>query len=177
MTPKQCLKCKDHKPRSSFSKDLSRKDKLRPYCKTCCSLYGKQWRENNKDEITAYDKNYYVNNKAGYRRRQQTFRENSTEKYLVGLARRRAKRKGLEFSLTFRDITIPAVCPVLGIAIELHRGSAQDSSPSIDRTDNAKGYTPDNVLIISKRANELKRDASLSELQRLASFYTEYMST
>ena len=84
-------------------------------------------------------------------------------------AKYRAKRKGWEFTLQQNDIVIPETCPLLGIPLICHRGQGgqQGNSPSIDRKDSKKGYTPDNIWIISNRANTLKNDASLQELELL----------
>ncbi len=91
-------------------------------------------------------------------------------------AKKRAKEKGIEFTLELSDIVIPTHCPVLGIPLEFQRGKPSDNSPSIDRIDNSKGYTPDNVVVISMRANQLKRDATLPELKALVE-YMERHST
>lgn len=67
---KICTKCKKEKPLSEFSKDKSKKDGLKFWCKSC----DKQWRENNKDERKQYlkdntekikqqQKQYYQQNK------------------------------------------------------------------------------------------------------------------
>ena len=84
-------------------------------------------------------------------------------------AKYRAKRKGWEFTLQQEDIIIPETCPLLGIPLICHRGQGgqQGNSPSIDRKDSKKGYTPDNIWVISNRANTLKNDASLQELELL----------
>ena len=37
----------------------------------------------------------------------------------------------------------------------------------MDRFDNAKGYTPENVRVISNRANLLKKDATVEEIRML----------
>lgn len=83
-------------------------------------------------------------------------------------AKSRAKKKGLEFSLTKDDIEIPETCPIFGIPIKRNDGSGfHNNSPSLDRIDNNLGYTKDNVRVISNRANLLKCDASLEELELL----------
>ena len=43
----------------------------------------------------------------------------------------------------------------------------------MDRRDNSIGYTPENVVVVSWRANRIKSDASAAELQKLANFYAE----
>lgn len=89
-------------------------------------------------------------------------------------AKTRATKKGLEFSITVDDIVIPKRCPVLGITLKAGVGGGTvsvaklESSPTLDRIDNSKGYTPDNICVISLRANNLKRDATLYEMECLA---------
>src|SRR5688572_28502973 len=80
-------------------------------------------------------------------------------------AKRRAKARGLEFNLSVDDVVIPDLCPVLGIPLVRGDGRWTDNSPSLDRVDNSKGYTPDNICVISRRANTLKTNASLTELE------------
>jgi len=41
-------------------------------------------------------------------------------------------------------------------------------APSLDRIDSRKGYTKDNIQVISNKANILKNDATLSELKMFA---------
>lgn len=86
-------------------------------------------------------------------------------------ARLRAKEKGIPFSISKKDIQCPEFCPVLGLKLEIGGGKEQvDNSPSIDRFDNSKGYTPENVRVISYRANRLKSDATLQELKAVVAY-------
>lgn len=82
-------------------------------------------------------------------------------------ARLRAVRKGLEFSLKISDIKIPAICPLLLIPIKLAEFGIRKDSPSIDRKDSKAGYTPENTWVISTRANILKHNATVAELDLL----------
>lgn len=89
-------------------------------------------------------------------------------------ARIRAKRKGVEFNLTVDDISpLPTHCPVLGIELiyigtEGHTGVSSENSPSLDRINPSLGYVRGNVAIISKRANSIKNNASVLELEAVA---------
>ena len=76
-------------------------------------------------------------------------------------AKGRAKRRGLEFNLDIDDIRIPKYCPVLKKELKVNT----KYSPSIDRIDPLKGYTRDNIRIISNRANVLKSNATIEELR------------
>lgn len=87
---------------------------------------------------------------------------------ILAQAKSRAKRLGLSFDIDIDDINIPEVCPVLKIPIKKNVVSGwHDNSPSLDRIDNCKGYTKGNVRVISNRANRLKCDATLNELEAL----------
>lgn len=89
-----------------------------------------------------------------------------------------ANQRGIDFDLKPTDIDtigIPLTCPVLGIPLFFHRHKVQDDSISFDRVDSTKGYTVDNVLVVSYRANRLKSDATLEELRRITRFYESVM--
>lgn len=85
---------------------------------------------------------------------------------LVAEAKKRAKKKGLDFTIVARDVVIPLFCPALDIPIIW--GGPRPNWPSIDRLDNSRGYTPDNIRVISFRANNLKGDASADEAVKIA---------
>lgn len=79
--------------------------------------------------------------------------------------KRRAKERGIPFFLStafIREHT-GKVCPVFGVAYEYGTPEDANLSPSIDRLDSSKGYTEDNVAIISTRANRLKNNGTIKE--------------
>lgn len=134
----------------------------------------KKWKQKNPDKVREYN-----SNRCSKTLTEQCYKRIAAnpETYLLRLAKRRAKQKGLEFNLEAHDIQIPELCPVLGIPLhslgqqgEDRRGKCDDS-PSIDRIDNTKGYIKGNILIVSVRANRLKSDATPEELMKLAKFY------
>lgn len=86
-------------------------------------------------------------------------------------AKRRAKMKGLPFSLEPSDIFIPSICPVLGIPLFFTKGGKADNTPSIDRIIPEFGYVKENVVMISWRANKIKNVASVEELEKITEFY------
>jgi hypothetical protein len=62
-------------------------------------------------------------------------------------------------------------CPVLGCELLFGgTGTIKDNSASIDRFDPTKGYTRDNVWIISDKANRMKSDATLEEIKRVYAY-------
>ncbi len=92
-------------------------------------------------------------------------------------AKARAKKKGLPFTICLQDLpsVLPERCPVLDIPLQKGKGVPADHSPSLDRLVPEKGYVPGNVIVVSFRANSMKRDASLEELERLVAFYRELL--
>jgi hypothetical protein len=85
-------------------------------------------------------------------------------------ARYRARRRGIPFSISLSDVIVPERCPVLGITLAFSKDHREDCSPTLDRIDNAKGYAPSNIAVISWRANRIKNDATLEELLAITSF-------
>ena len=108
---------------------------------------------------------------------QRRWRIKNPLRYMVNMARCRAKAKGIPFTITAADLgEPPEFCPVLGLKLRYFGDSVRDgpeaaNTASIDRIVNTEGYVPGNVMIISRRANELKRDATPAELRKLADFY------
>ena len=84
-------------------------------------------------------------------------------------ARRRAIEKGIPFDLkTHKDLPkVPKYCPILDIPLVVGVGVPTDNSPSLDRIDNNKGYTKDNIQIISRKANQMKSNANFKEIELL----------
>jgi hypothetical protein len=83
--------------------------------------------------------------------------------------RYRAKKQGLRCTLVPADLVLPDRCPVLDIPLVVG-GKRCDNSPSVDRVDNDKGYTKENVRVISVRANRIKHNATVAELKAVAAY-------
>lgn len=83
-------------------------------------------------------------------------------------ARKRAIARGLPFTITPEDIRIPSECPVLGITLTWD--GPRDTRPSLDRVKPEAGYTPENIQVISFRANRIKSDATAAELRAVLAY-------
>lgn len=152
--PLKCLNCGKEQPRKCFSyndRTLGSKSGYRSICKKC-SRNLKTIEIRNRDWKYRANEVIYMNAKA------------------------RAKKANIEFSIERTDIIIPNVCPILGIKLFRENKETWYHAPSIDRIDNKKGYTKDNIMIISRRANILKKDASLEELVAIGKFYEHLLS-
>lgn len=100
----------------------------------------------------------------------QKWQKRNPLKRLVHNARCRAKRIGVPFTITENDVNIPKICPVLGIKLSKAKGKPGANSPSIDRVIPAKGYVPDNIRVISHRANTIKTNATVDEILAVAEY-------
>jgi predicted Zn-ribbon and HTH transcriptional regulator len=107
-------------------------------------------------------------------------KEQSPEVRMYRRAKARAQQSGLPFTITKEDIKIPTHCPVLGVPLEIHKGSSggRNNSPALDRVDNSKGYEKGNVLVISHLANMMKSSASVEELIKFSQWVQDtYVNT
>lgn len=132
---------KCHQPDKTFYANSASKSKLHTACKDC----------SNAVVHAAHKKNI--------------------AKYLLSSARSRSRVTGLPFDLEFSDLIVPTHCPVFGFEMTHSTGHGRtDTSYSIDRLDNAKGYVKGNVAVISWLANRLKNDATLDQLESVVSW-------
>lgn len=125
-------------------------DGLQPLCKPCSIERMRQYRGANPQ------RSIFNNKKAG------------------------AKKTGVKFALVYENVVWNTICPVLGIELNYTRNSGlgrhpHPNSPSFDRIDPKKGYTPDNVIIVSHLANTIKSNATVDQLERVASFYRQFI--
>jgi hypothetical protein len=165
----KCLKCNQIKSVDEFPKDKKAKNGLRST--TCCHkclmdsiVEGRRQRRGcgkSRDEITEEQLNYRLIEQA---RKKIAYEKNQIRALIRG-AKARAKKQGLDFNLNHDNIKKPEVCPILGIPLIKSDKYPSAGSASIDRFDKSKGYTEDNINIISMRANTIKTDATFEEFE------------
>lgn len=175
---KTCCTCKEPQPEWFFTKQNR-------ICKNCRNISNKKYRRKNKALVNAKNRASYYRNKPARRKNQKKYELKikelaRTDKYLhvkclVKAARSRAKKINIPFDLTFKDITIPERCPILGILLKRNRLKIGADSASLDRIDPSKGYVKSNVLVISLKANLIKTNASPEEILKVGLFYKTLM--
>lgn len=120
------------------------------------------YRREHIDALREYNRKWHAAH-PDYRR--ERVRKNPSV-HIFDNARARAKRLGLPFSLTRDTVEFPEKCPVLGVRLKYHSYRANGhASASLDRIDPKRGYVPDNVRVISLRANQIKTNATVSEVE------------
>ena len=149
---RECPECSESKPIHKFSR-IDKNDASKGYRSVC--------------------------KKCSHRIRQKEYRERDWRYNAVNIlyknTKARAKKSGIPFTLEKSDVVIPDLCPVFGIPLKREDRETWYSAPSIDRIDNTKGYLKENIIIVSRRANILKRDATIEEMIQLTNFYKRYL--
>jgi hypothetical protein len=115
--------------------------------------YNQAWRPTHRDQVRESDRRWKYSNYAAV---------------LLSHAKRRAKKHGLQFSITLKDIVIPELCPYLQLRLKLDEGPLSDNSPSLERIIPFLGYVPGNVEVISYRANRIKSNGTVEEHEKIA---------
>jgi hypothetical protein len=168
-----------------------------------CRARRKEYRQSHKKEVAAYNQQYAREHPAGEREKQKRYRAAHPEKvremrrnfarkdeaadplkYLWQRARVRADKEGQPFLITleylrglYPDFPNGARCAAFPW-MKLKRGTKVPThhSPSLDKIIPELGYVPGNVAILSYRANRLKSDATLEELEALVAYIRETRS-
>lgn len=183
---KKCCTCGEEKSLDQFHRNAAHPGGLSIRCKPCHKKKNLEYRRRHKAKINERNRASYYRNKPARRIIQKRYEQKIKEatfsdktlqaKRLLDNARIRAKRYGIPIAITWRDIEIPDVCPVLGIPLKVNKRSMGRDSPSLDRIIPSLGYVPGNILVVSMRANQIKTDANPEEILRVAMFYSQMRS-
>jgi uncharacterized membrane protein len=164
-------------------------------CLECIRLGKKNWNNRNTDKVAKYKRTYRKRNPEKVKEYTERWKENNPNKvkeqyrrnkskqivykiknyprYLLNRARRRAKQFNLEFDLIIDDVKIPEYCPVLKIPLiapTIDARKRTNNTPTLDRINNSKGYIKNNVFVISWRANRLKDNMTIEEVESLLQY-------
>jgi hypothetical protein len=162
---KLCCRCGETKQISLFTVNNANKSKVAAHCKICDARGNKTHKLKNRETILERGRKYALKRSVLFSVRIRA---------LVYSARQRAKLKNREHTITYEDVLsmwpIDSLCPVFGFKLEFNSKGFRETSPSIDRIDSSKGYTLDNIQIISWKANRLKTFATVEDLESVVSF-------
>lgn len=132
---KECGNCGESKTMNSFTKDSSKPDKKRNYCKDCERITGKARYKKTKEHMFAY-RHSLMGRMSSYKCQ--------------------AKNRGYSFDLTKEEFESfwQQPCNYCGGSI---------ATIGIDRVDNTIGYTLDNCVSCCSRCNRMKLEISEEE--------------
>ena len=164
-TSKICCHCKEEKLLTDFTKNRSSSDGLQYRCRPCDLAYQVKRRAENYEENLQYSRQYQRNRRKDFGYRLQM---------LINASKKRARDKDREHTITVDDVRAiypqDGCCPIFGMKLEFNSAGFRENSPSIDRIDSTRGYTPDNIQIISWKANRVKGYATTEELEMLVAY-------
>ncbi len=111
---------------------------------------------------------YYYKNQEVEIQKRRDYNLNVEKRCLTRL-KSRCKKTGQVFNLEAGDLIFPSHCPVLGLELKYdNKGKGyKDDGYSVDKIVPTLGYTKGNVRVISSRANLLKNNASVEELEKV----------
>jgi hypothetical protein len=128
----------------------------------------------NPEDARAYARLWYQRNReAVIKRTARNKAALSDARRLIFNARNRVGKENVK--LQPEDVVVPTHCPVLGLPLYRNKRFGGANSPSLDRIDPSKGYTKDNVHVISHRANTIKNNATPEELAAVALFFAPHL--
>ena len=171
---KVCKGCGKELPLEAFNKDNAKADGRRARCRECDAAYFQQkykdpeWQQKHKQRSKD--------------RRIRLKDEDPHELWAydsVANARQRAKKAGVmcNIDLDYVRSLVVDTCPLLGLPLIYAQIKLSDNSPTLDRKRPSLGYTKGNLAVISHRANRLKSDATVEELQTLLNNLINYMQS
>lgn len=172
---KKCSKCGNELPLEAFNKGNSLFGR-RSFCRECEKAIQntpERVARRRELELKRRENPEYVKHRNKKDRERRHSNIESYKKAMLSSARSRAKSKNLDFNIDVSDIELPEVCPLLGIPLSIN-ASNKEFSYSLDRIDSSKGYVRGNVWVISDRANRLKNNATLEELDMLVTNLKKY---
>lgn len=133
----------------------------------------REYYQRNKKKVNAKTKNWYWSNLERSHEYHNNRKHLQPERWLFNIAKSRAKKKGIEFTISIEDIIIPKLCPILEIELKPGEGTVCKTSPTLDRVNSTKGYIPGNVRVISHEANRLKSYMTKEILERLIKYVSD----
>jgi hypothetical protein len=161
-----CSRCKTDKPETAFGKHA--------WCRECLKAYNAE-PERKRRRADLAKASYQANPEAwNIRKRKHRATINGRSLQLLDNARLRAERLGLPFDLSRDWIAerLGGKCALTGRSFDLSRPSdgvrANPGAPSLDRKENSKGYTKDNVRLVTVHANVARNEFSDTDLLTLA---------
>lgn len=173
-----CSRCKSPKRADDMCRDRSKQGGFARYCRPCQTQRSREWQKANPERARANAKKHLAKPETKAKRAlmAKMWSRKSVKSTLLTKARGRANKECLPFNLIKEDITIPDTCPALGIPISVSDGEYGAGSPTLDRIIPKNGYVKGNVAVISHRANAIKSDASLAELEAITRYVRESLS-
>ena len=129
-----------------------------------------RYRKKNREEILRRRRARYQETKELLSIKHKQYRDSNYKELWFKRVKSRAEKNRIEFNLDISDFDIPKFCPALGIEITINDPNKMNS-PSIDRINPLLGYVKGNVRVISYRANQIKSNSFVEEMEKVLNYY------
>ncbi len=192
-----CTQCGIAKERTPENFKLSKQclGGLSGWCRLCSASYSRSWKGRRSDEqrkrrqelyaLRPDARAVYERNLAALQWKNDPIRKRS--RIMVEGMRERSKRCAVPFDVRTYTVSFMAAwlraypkCPCCGVTYAIEpggRSGPSNQSPSVDQIAPGEGYVSGNVALLCWRCNNLKRDASALELEKVARWMHEAAST
>lgn len=148
-----CLCCQIDHSEAHFPIRNDRSGRLRPYCKDCA--------------------------KDIQRARYAKHKREAPFKLRCSRAKSRSQHLQVPFNLTpeYLEKLWTGICPAFGIPIDLQTAKDEENAAELDRKIPHLGYVQGNVAWLSRKANRIKNNVSLTELETLIKWMQTWKSS
>ena len=190
---KVCKKCKSELPLDQFY--VTTGGNVLTKCNGCRLQEKREYNARTKKHRAEYTASIPIERrKARYLKGREKDRQRKEQKLgtvfgwcgkLFHAAKARAKKKGMDFSISY-DFVLDlwerqnGSCCLTGIPFELRTGGNcgykrfNPYSASLDRIDNGKGYTADNVRLVCTAINLAINEFGLEQFEKLCKNFVNY---
>lgn len=167
MVNKKCKKCHKTKPLNDFFRSGKYYSSL---CKECKGEYMEKYRAEKSYEIKSQRNEYMINYRDKNQLRIDLYYKSLQGRF--GMWRRSAKSRDIKWDITMADILkMPMQCFYTKLDLTLEKDKL--NTVSIDRINNSKPYTKDNIVLCCHYVNIMKNKFKLSDFLDICKLISE----
>jgi hypothetical protein len=185
---KRCRCCFEIKPKDQFYANTTSKDGLRGKCKACMSADSAAYQQDPENKVSLRTRG--TSRMARWRskpenlvkqRKLEALRRASTPRYALNLALHNAKKRSIvEISVNQMIemwVAQRGLCALSGVRMTWGNKQITGTSMSMDRIDQNKEYTIDNVRLVCHAVNSLRGRMSDDQMYEMAAAIVAYRPT
>lgn len=171
---KTCTVCNESKELTHFVYN-KRRNLVLSRCKECTSKYNANYRQSKRELLNNKARDKYWEDPEVNRETNRLNMEKDIRGHLLYLAKSRSVIRNIPYDISKEDIKLVKYCPILNVELKIGRkGKIEDNSFTLDKVIPSLGYIKGNVRIISAKANRLKSNASVEELESIINYIKEH---
>ena len=154
-----CGTCQIDKPESEYTPSMFKKGSNT--CRMCTRVNRKKWRYKNSEQEKQRMRDWRAKNLELDRQHKREWHINNPIRSWFLTCKGHAKRRGIEFTLTWEQIEKMWTGRCFETNVEFEMGSNGPLSATMDRIDPKGGYTRNNIRIVTNRVNAIRGNKPL----------------